>query len=144
MMRTRTSESTCVRFFCAGVLASMAFFNLGLAHAAGSGLYFIADAPIAKFSDQDRELFYAQALAALNDAADGEDVAWSNPASFARGVVTPVRTVTDPVYGLCRQVRVSNEVGTVRRSGLYRACRASNGTWRLLSAGADATSESSK
>lgn len=109
--------------------------------AAGPAMFFLTDTPMANFSERDRELFYAAAIDALNDAADEAPVKWSNPESTARGVITPLRTVNDSVYGLCREVRVSNEAGGVRRAGVYKACRATTGTWRLLSAGGSGTAE---
>ena len=90
--------------------------------AQGTGLYFLSDAPLAKFTDEDRQIFRDAAIGALNNAADGEKVPWSNPDTDARGVITPLETVDDDVYGLCRSVRVSNERAGARRSGVYRAC----------------------
>jgi surface antigen len=100
-----------------------------------AGLYFLGDAPIRYFTAEDHELFDAAAAEALERTADEDKVSWKNPASGARGVITPLETVDDPVYGLCRRVRVSTEAGGVRRTGVYKACKSTNDTWRLLSAG---------
>ena len=97
-------------------------------------MYFLADGP--RLTAADNELFKAAAGQALNDTANDESVKWSNPDTGARGVITPLDTVIDDVYGVCRHVRVSNEARGKRRSGVYRACKATNGTWRLLDAGA--------
>lgn len=103
------------------------------AHAAG--LYFLSNSPSAHFSDEDRALFRAAAEDALENVADGEKKTWGNPATGTRGVITLLATVDDAVYGVCRQVRVSNEARGRKRSGVYKACKATNGTWRLLGAG---------
>ncbi len=103
--------------------------------APAAGLYFLGDAPIRHFTAEDHELFKAAAKQALEQTAGEGKVSWSNPASGARGVITLLETAEDPVYGLCRRVRVSNEAAGVRRTGVYKACKSTNGTWRLLSAG---------
>ncbi len=107
------------------------------AQAPAAGMYFLSKTPMARFTAADKELFQAAAIDALDNAAENERRTWSNPATGARGVITPLASIEDPVYGLCRQVRVSNEARGARRSGVYTACRATTGTWRLQGAGAD-------
>jgi surface antigen len=92
-------------------------------------------APIRYFTAEDHELFKAAALEVLESTADEEQVSWSNQASGARGVITLLESTEDPVYGLCRRVRVSTQAAGVKRTGVYRACKSTNGTWRVLSAG---------
>ena len=103
--------------------------------AAAAGLYFLTRSPFARFSDLDRELFFARAVEVLESAPDGEQVVWSNPDSTARGVITPLQTIDDAAYGTCRIVRVTNELRGQRQSGEYKACKATHGSWRVLAAG---------
>ena len=109
--------------------------------AAAAGLYFLTRSPFARFTDADRTVFYARAVEVLDSASDGEQVTWSNPESTARGVITPLETIEDDVYGRCRVVRVTNELKGQRQSGEYKACKATNGSWRILAAGANAREE---
>lgn len=116
-------------------IISILVLGLGAALSAAAGPYFLSDSPLARFSAEDRAVFRGRVEEALNTGENGEEFRWSNPDSSARGVITVLDTVPDPVYGSCKRVRVSNEVRGVRATGVYRACRASNGTWRLHSAG---------
>ncbi len=118
-------------------LLAMLVLSAISANSLAAGLYFLSRTPMARFSPADNDIFRAAAIDALDNAADNERRTWGNPETGARGVITPLASVDDPVSGFCREVRVSNEAGGTRRSGVYRACRATNGTWRLLGAGGD-------
>ncbi|MEE4184209.1 MAG: RT0821/Lpp0805 family surface protein [Gammaproteobacteria bacterium] len=120
------------------LVSSLIVALLSSGQAAAAGLYFLTRSPFARFSEADRALFYARAIEALDSASDGQQVTWSNPDSTARGVITPLQTVDDEVYGRCRVVRVTNELKGQRQSGEYKACKATNGSWRVLAAGAAA------
>jgi len=130
--KRRVNINTGAKLF--GIIVALCCASSGLL-AQGTGLYFLSDAPLAKFSNEDRQIFRAAAIGALDTAADGVKVPWSNPDTDARGVITPLETLEDDVYGLCRSVRVTNERAGLRRSGVYRACKSTTGTWRLLTAG---------
>ena len=93
-----------------------------------AGLYFLSNSPSAHFTDEDRALFRTAAEDALENAADGEKKTWGNPDTGARGVITLLASVDDEIYGVCRRVRVSNEARGRKRSGVYKACKATNGT----------------
>lgn len=100
-----------------------------------AGLYFLSGTPMSKFTDDDKRIFREAAIEALENAADGARSEWGNPATDAGGVIELLDTVEDDVYGLCRRVRVANRARGVSRTGVYRACKATSGAWRLLGAG---------
>ena len=106
--------------------------------AEAANLSFMGDAPVAYMTDEDIRLFQEAADKALDDTVDGDSVTWSNPKTDAGGEITLLRT-DDSHAMLCRIVRVQNRAGGRENRGVYRACKDTDGAWRLAAAGVTAT-----
>jgi surface antigen len=100
-----------------------------LTHA--SGLGFMGRGPMAKFSQDDHDLFRGALGKALATDKLNEAVNWSNPKSPAKGTITPQQNFERD--GLpCRTVRVVNQYSDLRSDGVYSLCKR-DGRWTLSS-----------
>jgi surface antigen len=109
------------------VLAGMA----GMAWS-GSGLRWLDNAPARHYSEADWAALSAGANRALDEAADGETLTWSNPDSDAHGTLTPLSTWQQDGMQ-CRAMRVVNHAGKLQAQSTYDYCRRADGTWGLAS-----------
>jgi len=91
---------------------------------------FLHRGPVAYLGDADRQILKDTFNAALNDAADGETVRWSNPDSGNNGTIEVLDTHED--YGTtCRSVRTFTQADGREGGGVYRLCRADDDTWQF-------------
>jgi len=98
-----------------------------LAHA--SGLGFMGRGPMAKFSQEDHDLFRGALGRALSSDKLDQAIDWNNPKSPAKGSITPQKTYEKDGVP-CRTVRVVNEYRDLRSDGVYSLCRR-DGRWKL-------------
>lgn len=69
---------------------------------------------------------------ALETAPSGQQVAWNNPDSGNYGTVTPVNVYQNDAGQYCREYSQTINVGGRQESAYGRACRQSDGTWKIV------------
>ena len=99
----------------------------------GLDLTFLDQAPIRFFDDADLKLLSESADTALDNAKDGEAVAWSNEQSGNSGTLTPIRSFTRDGRDCRRLDVVSLARRATRGSATSRVdlCKV-DGTWKIL------------
>ena len=98
-----------------------------LAHA--SGLGFMGRGPMAKFSQEDHDLFRGALGRALAADKLDEAVDWNNPKSPAKGSITPQK-VYERNGAPCRTLRVVNQYKDLSSDGVYSLCKR-DGRWQM-------------
>lgn len=90
----------------------------------------MADTPLVHFTSEDHRIFNAAMEDALEQGADGEVRAWSNPATSAHGEFTLVKTF-ERQGQKCRRMSIANKARG--RSGLteFNYCKQASGKWSL-------------
>jgi surface antigen len=111
---------------CAGVVVLLGWSAPSMA----SNLSFMKDTPYVHFTDKDHKLFNETLDATLNQEADGETRAWSNPASGAGGNIKVLKTFKRGV-ATCRSVSIANKAKGRAASAEYNFCRQTSGKWAL-------------
>ena len=81
----------------------------------------------------DRERASAAASQALESVPSGQSVAWRNPDSGHRGVVTPVRTYQTASGQPCREYTQTITIGGEPQQSYGTACRQPDGSWKIVS-----------
>lgn len=69
---------------------------------------------------------------ALETAPSGQAVAWNNPDSGNSGTVTPVNVYQNDAGQYCREYSQTINVSGRNESAYGRACRQSDGTWKIV------------
>ena len=92
------------------------------------GLFFAATLLVAVFSIQGSRIVLVTGACLVLITLISVGLALGKPDTGARGVITLLASVDDEIYGVCRRVRVSNEARGRKRGGVYKACKATNGT----------------
>ena len=100
-----------------------------LAHAAGLG--FMGRGPMAKFSQEDHDIFRGALGRALATDKLDQAITWNNPKSPAKGSITPQK-VYERGGAPCRTLRVVNEYQTLQSDGVYSLCKR-DGRWKMAS-----------
>ncbi len=95
-----------------------------------SNLSFMKDTPYGHFTEQDHKIFKGALDAVLNQAADGETRAWSNPASGAGGNIETIKTFKRGAES-CRAVSIANKAKGRSASAEYNFCKQASGKWTL-------------
>jgi surface antigen len=103
----------------------------GSAMAQGGVHSLLKDTPAERFTRQDTELMMDAVGKTLEGAPQDEPVAWSNPATSARGDVTMTRAFESRGRA-CKELRVRNEAAGRKGETQMTACQV-DGKWRLLS-----------
>ncbi len=98
--------------------------------AAGTLLGFLAGNSIGRSMDEADQSCLTQSL---EHAQDGQEIVWNNPDSGARYRVTPTKTVQVAENRYCRQYTSTATIGGKTETTYGRACRQSDGSWRLAS-----------
>lgn len=69
---------------------------------------------------------------ALETGRSGQAVAWRNPDSGNSGTITPVNTYQNNAGQYCREYNQSVKVGGKTENAYGRACRQSDGSWKIV------------
>lgn len=94
---------------------------------------FLIRGPVADLSPEEQDMLREAFARALNEAADSETVEWENPESGHAGRIEVLDTHED--YGTtCRTVRTWTTAGGREGGGIYRLCKADDGSWRFAPA----------
>jgi surface antigen len=88
------------------------------------------ESPLAHFTPEDFELFYAAADEALNQKADDSEVSWRNPDTGHSGSVKVFGT-TQVGEETCREALVINQAKSIKGSLKYFVCKQDDGKWRV-------------
>jgi surface antigen len=96
--------------------------------ASAANLGYLNDSPIARFTDQDMQLFKLTVNAALDDGADGEVRSWSNPDTKAGGEIKAIKSFKRGEVP-CRRVEIKNVAKGRSASGQYNFCKQATGKW---------------
>ena len=91
---------------------------------------FLHRGPVAYLDEVDKQILSDTVNTALNDAQDGESLAWQQPGSGSEGTIEVLDTHED--YGTtCRTVRTATSAGGRDGGGVYRLCLADDETWQF-------------
>lgn len=112
------------------VLAGL-FLGTAPQASASTELRWLNDSPLRFFSDKDWELSNAARDKALETAAEGETVEWSNPESGSYGSVTPLSSVDKEDGRTCREAEIVSHANGRDGTGRFEFCRKPDGTWRI-------------
>ena len=97
--------------------------------AGAQNMNFLSKSPIAQMDEADREIYRAT-VDAVVAAPDGTATDWSNPATGSRGRLEVLDTHQD-MGTTCRNIRFDNQTRSSKRAGIFRLCRAEDGSWRF-------------
>ena len=89
---------------------------------------FLSDTPYVYFTKEDHALFNAAMDEALEKGADGKALAWSNPATRASGVLTPVKSFERKELK-CRRLSIANKAQGRSSLAEYNFCKQASGKW---------------
>lgn len=104
-----------------------------IAVAQAQNIGFLRRGPVAYLSPEEQDMVREAFARALNDTADNETVEWENPESGHSGRIEVLDTHED--YGTtCRTVRTWTTAGGREGGGIYRLCKADDGSWRFAPA----------
>lgn len=92
----------------------------------------LKNSPAERFDEDDLEMFIQTARKAVNEAPDNQTLSWENPDTKAHGDVTVLKTF-EKDGRTCKRVRVRNEAGGRKASGVVDACKV-GARWRLVGA----------
>ncbi len=113
-------------------IAALILLNV-VAAAQAQNIGFLTRGPVAYLSAEEQDMVREAFARALNDTADNETVEWENPESGHSGRIEVLDTHED--YGTtCRTVRTWTTAGGREGGGIYRLCKADDGSWRFAPA----------
>lgn len=92
-----------------------------------SGLGFLGETPIGRFTEDDLRMMRAAIDKALAAPKMGATVRWANDQTSASGEVTPQRAFESQGRP-CRDLRIVNRHRRLEASGVYTLCR-EDGRW---------------
>ena len=88
------------------------------------------ESPLAHFTPEDFELFYAAADEALNQNTDDSEVSWRNPDTGHSGSIKVFGT--QQIDGTtCREALLNNSAGAITGSLQYFLCKQDDGKWKV-------------
>jgi len=99
----------------------------------GLDISFLDQAPLRFFSDADLKLLSESVDKALDNAKDGEAVAWTNEQTGSSGTVTATRSFTREGHN-CRRLEIANKAAKATRGSATSNldfCKV-DGTWKIL------------
>jgi surface antigen len=100
---------------------------------------FLRNSPIAHLDEQDREIL-RETIEEVLESPDGTVLDWSNPDTGSHGRVKVLDTHED-LGTICRNLRARNQARSRQADGIYRLCKAADGSWKFASAKAPTSSE---
>lgn len=92
--------------------------------------YFLNDATITYFTDEDSEIYGNAQYDALNHHGDGAKVSWSNPNTGAHGYFIPSNT-TRKNGMLCRTLTIVNFAEHRSGQAMFKFCKIHN-EWKVV------------
>ena len=98
---------------------------------AQSNLGQLNDAPSAKFTAQDFELFWAAIDEVSAGKTPGTTKSWDNPATHNGGNIKLLNVFTSTDGRNCRRLRVENYARSLKGSSTQKVCAHTDGTWLL-------------
>jgi surface antigen len=117
-----------MKLLSAGLLLTLFFVAT---QATAQNTMFLRDSPIAHLNEEDRKILRETIEQAL-ESDDGTVIEWANPETGSEGRVKVLDTHTDATLQTeCRSVRARNQARGRQADGVYRLCKAEDGTWRF-------------
>jgi hypothetical protein len=110
------------------VIMSVSVASLALAQ---SNLGKLSDAPSAKFTAQDFELFWAAVDEVSASKTPGITKSWESPATGNGGTLKLLNAFTSTDGRDCRRLRVENHAKTLKGATTQIVCAYRDGTWLL-------------
>jgi hypothetical protein len=98
---------------------------------AQSNLGQLRDAPSAKFTPQDFELFWAAVDEVSASKKAGTTKSWENPATGNGGTIKLLSAFTSTDGRDCRRLRVDNHSRSLKGASTQHVCAHRDGTWLL-------------
>jgi surface antigen len=112
------------------IAISTLLFTFATTTTVAQNINFLHRGPVAYLDEVDKQILTDTVNTALNDAQDGESLAWRNPDSGSEGTIEILDTHED--YGTtCRTVRTATSAGGREGGGIYRLCMADDETWQF-------------
>ena len=91
---------------------------------------FLSKGPVAYLNDDDKALLSETLNQALEDSDDDERVTWENPKLGHNGWIEILDTHED-YDTTCRTIRTHTSAAGREGGGIYRLCRADDGSWQF-------------
>jgi surface antigen len=91
---------------------------------------FLGNAPLARMTAEDVDIFHKAAVATLETGEDGKPAKWRNPQTKAWGRLTPLNRYDGP-EGPCRDLQIQNWAGGIAGSAKLSMCRTASGDWKV-------------
>jgi surface antigen len=110
--------------------ASLIVALVAMTSASAANMGFMKDAPVARFTDQDMQLFKETLNGVLDSGADGEARSWSNPDTKAGGEIKVIKSFERKATP-CRKLDIKNSAKGRSASGQYNFCKKVTGEWAL-------------
>ena len=105
------------------------------APAVAQNTMFLRGSPISHLDPDDREKLRS-AIEEVMESPDGTIIDWSNPDTGSRGRIKVLDT--HEAFGTtCRNLRSRSEARGRQGEGIYRLCKADDGTWRFATTDID-------
>jgi surface antigen len=92
---------------------------------------FRGNSALAEMSPADLDALEEAARRALNEAADGEPVTWSNPETGSTGSVTPLHAEREDA-GVCRDLEIVHTVSGKHGRARLTLCKLGYGDWKIV------------
>jgi surface antigen len=94
---------------------------------------FLGNAPLARMTSEDVDIFHDAAVAALETGEDGKTTGWKNPTTKAWGRLTPLNRYESSA-GQCRDLRIQNWAGGIAgAAATVTVCKSASGEWKAKS-----------
>ena len=124
-----------MKFWSSGliVLAAVLTGSITLAQ----NTMFLRNSPIAHLDEQDRKIL-RETIEEVLESPDGTVLDWSNPDTGSHGRVKVLDTHED-LDTICRNLRARNQARGRQADGIYRLCKAADGSWKFASANTPAS-----
>jgi hypothetical protein len=121
-IRAMRITATLAAVYCAGVASvALAQSNLGQ----------LNDAPSAKFTAQDFELFWAAVDEVSASKTPGMTKSWESAATGNGGTIKLLNVFTSTDGRNCRRLRVDNHAKSLKGASTQTVCAHRDGTWLL-------------
>ena len=111
----------------------LAITLLAASHAVLAGnASFLKDTPLEVFTEEDQQLMFDNAEAALSDAKTPAKREWKNPKTGSSGSAESLTAFTGPKNESCKRVQIVNHAQGRTSKGNYTVCNMGADGWKLV------------
>ena len=116
--------------FRTSVLSMAVVLLIGSTAVQATGYRWLDTSPLRHFTDADWDMMRSNARAALDSGADGAQADWKNDSTGASGYIKVISSYEEEGRK-CRKAEFSNSARGMTGGGIFRLCKADDGTWKL-------------